>query len=229
MRLFIFLFSFYCLCYDGMKQLGTVLLLLAGGFAMVEDSPTRKDARISNGTATYSTETERFWPSSYGVSYSLKLPYTTSYQDELEYEVEYLRRASEPGEVLTKITSRGTPNVLLHRTAENTEYVIHPRMNELVCDVLVGVAEGIDVEEPLPDLCGWEDLGETYIGDDKVTIFELRVEKGGRRMEYRMYVDMNGDDPVPLRLHMLGRMLFDGAHYDEYIVEYSKFDSFNSA
>ena len=168
-------------------------------------------------------EEEISWPESYALTYRLSLPYTAGYQNEIKYEVEYTRRQKKSGKTWVKVKSGA--NTLVYNSEAQTEYIIHPRMNELACDRLVGIAEGIDVEAPLPDLVGWERLGTGWVGDTPATIYEQSLEKGGRRMEYRFYVSTKNSEVRPLRLHMLGREVFSGAHYDEYVVEYLKYST----
>ncbi len=167
-------------------------------------------------------KSQRFWPESYATTYRLSLPFTSEYMDqELEYRVHYARRVGAAGEVWTSVANGA--NLLVHSTASAVEYMVHPRMSELVCDRFVGVGEGFDVEEPLPDVSGWEELGVTELDGEAVTIFREAVDAGGRRMESRMYVRMKGDAPTPVRLHTMGRDILSGAHYDEYVVEYESF------
>lgn len=198
-----------------------ILYLVCAVAAALVDKP-RAELRAEG-----SLETEITWPGSFSLSYRLSLPLTSEYQDEqVEYVVHYARRGGDGG-ARVKVASGANTHVFLAQdnvAQDNVEYVIHPRMDSLVCERLVGVGEGIDVGVPLPDLSGWESLGVGWVGEREAKIFERIVTTGGRRMEYRFYVSTE-DEARPLRLHMIGREIFSGAHYDEYLIEYLSYSA----
>lgn len=196
-----------------MRVVSILCLIVMTSMALVEDKPS---ANLRVGTDKQTTG-RITWPGSFSLSYRLSLPLTSEYQPEVDYVVQYIRKEDEMGALHVKMVNGANTN--LFQSAEKTEYFIHPRMNELVCEHLIGVDEGIDVAVPLPDLVGWEQLGTGWVGEFPATIFERIIETGGRRSEYRFYTSTE-DEPVPLRLHMIGRDIFSGAHYDEYVVEY---------
>lgn len=198
-----------------------ILYLVCAVAAALVDKP-RAELRAEG-----SLETEITWPGSFSLSYRLSLPLSSEYQDEqVEYVVHYARRGGDGG-ARVKVASGANTHVFLAQdnvAQDNVEYVIHPRMDSLVCERLVGVGEGIDVGVPLPDLSGWESLGVGWVGEREAKIFERIVTTGGRRMEYRFYVSTE-DEARPLRLHMIGREIFSGAHYDEYLIEYLSYSA----
>ena len=197
----------------------SILYLICSAAVALVDKP-RTDLRVHG---SFETEGEEItWPSSFSLSYRLSLPLTSEYQDEVAYVVHYARKEAEGGEVRVKIVSGANTHVFL--ADQKVEYLVHPRMNELVCERLIDVGEGIDVGVPLPDLTGWETLGVGWVGEHEATIFERIVKTGGRRMEYRFYVSTE-DGARPLRLHTVGRDIFSGAHYDEYLVEYLSYSA----
>jgi C1A family cysteine protease len=214
-----FAFQFYAIPLV-MRAVSILCLICTTAVALV-DKP--RAALRTRG----STETEQrqiTWPESLSLSYRMSLPLTSKYQDEVDYVVHYIRREEENGALRVKVVNGANTNIFVEDAAQKTEYFVHPRMNELVCERLVGISEGIDVGVPLPDLAGWEQLGTGWVGEVEATIFERIVETGGRRMENRFYVSA-GDDIRPLRLHMVGRDIFSGAHYDEYVLEYLSYSA----
>lgn len=98
------------------------------------------------------------------------------------------------------------------------EYQVHPRVDTLVCEVWKQEqAENLLSHQVLPDTTGWEYEGTAQVAGKKANVWVYEHWSEGKHIIYKLYA---ADDGAPLRWHMHGRDAIDGAHFDEWVVEY---------
>lgn len=189
------------------------------------------------------------WPSSYMVKYVFTLPYTAKVQPEaISYDVVLYRQGDEEQEGSTA-DSHGIPDSSDERRTERNrekskgprvrmevrngsnvmiatpekQYQLEPRLDRQVCRVFEDLEPGDSMVDlnALPDISGWVFQGVVPLenhADAVVWQYERRHE--AKTVQYRFFVGNNG---IPLKLHMLGNDLLSGAHYDEWIIEFTDF------
>ena len=194
----------------------TVMLaepLLCLGFRMATD-------RASLGalpTKHRHSESDIDWPLSYSVSYRFSLPYTGTIQEKpVSYDVTFHRLVKEGKPAMVHMSTMNGTNSMLVK--HKTEYEILPRLQSQFCSVS---SEALDQDlEALPDLTGWDLVGDLYFEGQDAYLYEYEAQFEEKLVQYKFYVSK---DEIPLRLHCLGNELFGGAHYDEWVIDYTSY------
>lgn len=165
------------------------------------------------------------WPSSYSVKYLFSLPYTSEIQSTpIAYDVAVYRQGASDTDgkgPRVRMEVRNGSNVLI--ATKEVQYELEPRLDRQVCRVFENLEPGdsmVDLQA-LPDVEGWTFGGTVQLGGQGDAIlwrYEHRHE--AKLVEYNFFV---GSDGTPLKLHMLGNDLFSGAHYDEWVVQYTEY------
>lgn len=160
------------------------------------------------------------WPESYTVSYVFSLPYTAEYQPKMvSYDVT-LHRDVEDGHPRVRMETMGGVNALIG--FKDTQYELVPRLDKQVCRVTTGMEEDDTVAAitSLPDVADWEFSGQQEVNGAATNLWIYERKHEAKTVQYKFYASPSGD---PVRLHMLGNDLFSGAHYDEWIADYTGF------
>ena len=156
------------------------------------------------------------WPKSYSVSYVFSLPYTSEVQpDPISYDVSF-HKVSKDGKISLRMDSLNRANSILVK--KGVQYEVHPRLREQYCAVMDS-AEDQDLEA-LPDISGWELVGTMFFKGQDASLYQYEALFEDKKVQYKFYVSK---DNVPLRLHALGNEYFGGAHYDEWVIDYTSY------
>jgi len=75
--------------------------------------------------------------------------------------------------------------------------------------------------EALPNVDGWEFVGDLNFRGQDAILWQYEVQNEEKHIHYKFYMTR---DQVPLRFHMLGTELFGGAHFDEWVMDYSGYE-----
>ncbi|GLI71137.1 hypothetical protein VaNZ11_016236 [Volvox africanus] len=172
------------------------------------------------------------WPDSYEVEYTLSLPYVQTMQPGgLKYPVHVWWDG--PGQkyrfdVYGGMDSNGW------NLQEGYYWNLYPRITEVTCDFangtvgptarqslmgLLGLGEG-DSASPLPDISGWSYAGTARVRNAEALVWQLSVRNGEKTANYQFYTALNG---WPIMFYMMGRNLITGSHFDEYVIEFTRF------
>lgn len=158
------------------------------------------------------------WSESYSVGYVFTIPYTAEVQPkEISYPVAFHRDAHGKKVRARMETLNGT-NVMI--ATKKIEYELVPRLDRQVCRVFKDMEEGESIAEAtaLPDISGWEYAGMRQWNKAEARVWQYIRQHEAKRVEYTFYVSLEGQ---PLRLHMFGNDIFSGAHFDEWVVDYT--------
>ena len=159
------------------------------------------------------------WSESYSVGYLFTIPYTAEVQPEgISYPVTFHRDAHGKKVRARMETLNGT-NVMIAQS-KKVEYELVPRLDRQVCRVFKDLEEGESIAEAtaLPDISGWEYAGLKQWNGRQARVWQYIRQHEAKRVEYTFYVTL---DQQPLRLHMFGNDIFSGAHFDEWVVDYT--------
>lgn len=107
--------------------------------------------------------------------------------------------------------------------AEGVTYNVYPRIDREVCSATnssVGPTANGGIAAPLPDLSKWTYSGQAHIGSHVTNIWRYDFKVLEKVNNYRFYVT---EDGRPVRLHMMGRNMLVGSHFDEYLIDFNKF------
>ncbi|WIA34990.1 hypothetical protein OEZ86_013270 [Tetradesmus obliquus] len=127
-------------------------------------------------------------------------------------------------------------------TLQDTSYLLYPRINVTVCDTIhddvgptvAGAAAGAALASarslsqvllgsaPLPDISDWLYGGATQIGNAPVHIWQRFDRQGGKTSTYTFYTTPQG---TPVRLYMMGVNIIAYSHFDEYLVDFTRFEA----
>lgn len=157
------------------------------------------------------------WPSSYSVAYTFSLPYTGTIQKKpVSYDVSFHRLVKEGKPPMVHMSTMNSTNSMLVK--HGMEYEVLPRLQEQFCSIS---SEALDQDlEALPQLTGWELLGDLYFRGQDAYLYQYEAQFEEKTVQYKFYVSK---DEIPLRLHCLGNEMFGGAHYDEWVIDYTSY------
>lgn len=153
-------------------------------------------------------------PESYSVSYTFTLPYTAHIQqDPISYPVTFHKDAVAGG--VRMETYDGT-NVVIAKKGRTIELV--PRIDRQVC---LTFEDSEDAEgSAVPDVAGWEFSGTEELSGEEADVWVYEARHEGKHVVYKFYTTPAG---TPRRLHMHGNDMFSGAHFDEWVVDYTSY------
>ncbi|GIL54872.1 hypothetical protein Vafri_10565 [Volvox africanus] len=172
------------------------------------------------------------WPDSYEMEYTLSLPYVQTMQPGgLKYPVHVWWDG--PGQkyrfdVYGGMDSNGW------NLQEGYYWNLYPRITEVTCDFtngtggptarqsllgLLGLGDG-ESASPLPDISGWSYAGTARVRNAEALVWQLSVRNGEKTANYQFYTAHNG---WPIMFYMMGRNLITGSHFDEYVIEFTRF------
>eukprot|EP00195_Chlamydomonas_chlamydogama_P002895 CAMPEP_0202919314 /NCGR_PEP_ID=MMETSP1392-20130828/75519_1 /ASSEMBLY_ACC=CAM_ASM_000868 /TAXON_ID=225041 /ORGANISM="Chlamydomonas chlamydogama, Strain SAG 11-48b" /LENGTH=602 /DNA_ID=CAMNT_0049612635 /DNA_START=31 /DNA_END=1836 /DNA_ORIENTATION=- len=106
---------------------------------------------------------------------------------------------------------------------KSAEYDIHPRIDKMRCWKWAN-AEGAasnGATPLLPDLHKWQYAGTVELDGRPAYIWQSQFKEGDLVSSYNFYTDASTGHPV--KYHMIGANQEGGAHYDEYIYEFSSY------
>lgn len=160
------------------------------------------------------------WPDSYEVKYNFTLPYMQHIQRHgLRYPVHYWRDAAN-GRMRLHTYEGETMEIY----ASKLEYQVHPERDQLVCAVWE-MEDGSPLmgREPLPNLeaKGWYYNGIQDFQGSPAAVWAYEHWVGEKHVMHWLYTSVEGD--IPLRWHQHGRDEISGAHFDEWILDYTHF------
>ncbi|GFR49771.1 hypothetical protein Agub_g11937 [Astrephomene gubernaculifera] len=181
------------------------------------------------------------WPDAYEMEYTLTLPYVETFQTGgLKYPVHVWWDGPNQRyrlDVYGGMDSSGYDNT------KGISWNLYPRISEVVCDFSNGTAgptitsaitgggssggvprrarlqEG-GSSTPLPDISGWSYAGTAALGNAQALVWQLSSRTGEKTATYTLYTAPNG---WPLRFDMMGLNVLTGSHFDEYIIEFTRF------
>ncbi|GLC69955.1 hypothetical protein PLESTF_000903600 [Pleodorina starrii] len=115
---------------------------------------------------------------------------------------------------------------------------LYPRIDKVACDFSngtvgptattttrqwlmgqLGLGDG-ESSSPLPDISKWEYAGTAQIRNADALVWQLSVRNGEKTANYQFLTARNG---WPLAFYMMGRNLITGSHFDEYVIEFTRF------
>ncbi|GAB4814889.1 hypothetical protein N2152v2_001935 [Parachlorella kessleri] len=160
------------------------------------------------------------------VSYVYSLPYTAKVQPHgIRYPVTFWRDHQHGR--FRMDTFNGTNSII---EKEGYEYEVSPRLDKQRCFVYTispddepkaGRNGADDLPRALPDLRGWAFVGEEDLNGQEARLWLFEKRHEGKVVQYKFYTSAEG---LPLRLHMRGTELFDGAHFDEWVADYYDYE-----
>ncbi|GIL80285.1 hypothetical protein Vretifemale_9435, partial [Volvox reticuliferus] len=172
------------------------------------------------------------WPDSYEMEYTLSLPYVQATQPGgLKYPVHVWWDG--PGQRY-RFDSYGGMDSTGWNLQEGYYWNLYPRITEVACDFtngtvgptarqglmgLLGLGEG-ESASPLPDISGWSYAGTAQVRNAEALVWQLSVRNGEKTANYQFYTARNG---WPIMFYMMGRNLITGSHFDEYVIEFTRF------
>ncbi|KAG2488091.1 hypothetical protein HYH03_013394 [Edaphochlamys debaryana] len=202
------------------------LLALASLLGVAFGARPMSDMEILSGP------TPPVWPLVYEMEYTISLPYLQTLQPGgLKYPVHVWWDG--PGRRV-RYDFYGGLDSSGGEANKGTAWNLYPRIDALRCDASNGTVgptalgaalEGLGLGEgvattPLPDISHWTYAGTARIGNADATAWQLNDRHGEKTASYTFYTAPNG---WPVRLHMMGLNLLTGSHYDEYVLEWTRF------
>ncbi|GIL80283.1 hypothetical protein Vretimale_17448 [Volvox reticuliferus] len=164
------------------------------------------------------------------MEYTLTLPYLKTMQPEgLRYPVHVWWDG--PGQRY-RFDSYGGIDSTGWNLQEGYHWTVYPRITDMECDLtngtagptlqkklmaLLGLGSGFS---PLPDISGWSYAGTAQFRNSEAQVWQLSVRKQEKTANYQFYTAHNGQ---PLRFYMMGYNLITGGHFDEYLIEFTRF------
>lgn len=166
------------------------------------------------------------FPESYQVSYNFTLPYTAKIQPHaISYPVTFWR---DHHHRRFRIDTYNGVNSIINK--KGYEYSVVPRVDQHRCLVQKvdsdvrgaggGAGDDDGVLRALPDVRGWEFQGEESVNGQPSHLWVYQQSVEGKHVEYKFYATASG---TPVRLHMHGKEMFGGAHFDEWVVDYTAY------
>ncbi|PNW79515.1 hypothetical protein CHLRE_08g358522v5 [Chlamydomonas reinhardtii] len=167
------------------------------------------------------------WPPAFEMEYTVSLPYLQALQPGgLSYPVHVWWDGPWQRyrlDVYGGLDSSG------YDSKKGISWNLYPRINVTACDftngtsgptLLGGLLGDGGAAAPLPDIRGWTYAGTAQVGNAQALVWQLSERHGDKTAAYAFYTAPNG---WPLRFHMLGVNVLTGSHFDEYIVEFTRF------
>ena len=117
------------------------------------------------------------------------------------------------------INSSGNRNPCSWPRTQTQEWQLAPRIDKQVCFAYTGDS-GLGRRTALPSIKGWNYEGQTRLHNQTVNLWRYTAHHLGKVVDYRFYVSL---DNKPVRLWMHGFDAISDSHFDEYVVDYTRF------
>lgn len=159
---------------------------------------------------------------SFELQYTFSLPYEKKIQtDGVKYPVHIWKDAES--QKLRMDTYNHTNSLI---TTKDDAVIISPRIDSLDCDDVgpylphgLGSVNSMMLDASvLPDVSKWDYKGKEEVRNQPCHLWELRQRHGQKTTIYKYYATSDGE---PLRLHMHGNDISSGAHFDEYLADFT--------
>ncbi|KAL3135552.1 hypothetical protein ABBQ38_006030 [Trebouxia sp. C0009 RCD-2024] len=163
---------------------------------------------------------------SFELQYTFSLPYERSIQpDGVKYPV-HIWKDAESSKL--RMDTYNHTNSLI--TTKDDAVVISPRIDSLDCNDLgpylphgLGSVNAMMLgASVLPDVSAWEYKGQDEVRNQHCNVWERRQRHGRKTTIYKYYATTEG---TPVRLHMHGNDISSGAHFDEYLADFTDYKS----
>jgi len=139
----------------------------------------------------------------------------------VRYDVTLFRDAPIGKHPKVRMETLNGTNVVI--ASKGIEYELTPRLGTQVCRIFDD-AEEADATASLsglPDIADWAYLGQQQFNGAAANVWRYERHHEAKIVQYTFYATPSG---APLRLHMLGNDVFSGAHFDQWIADYTGFE-----